>query len=131
MPTGSELLLLAARRDVGNLCVAHRVWELLRRGGRWVGVGAADVAGMWLSLGACLQLAHLYTSPPSLLYATHQLQLAHRMACPVLSCLPCCCRVPRSPAAFKYMRALCLLEAHKSPQRLREVRCLLACNCCG
>ena len=33
---GSELLQLAVRRDVGDLSVAHRIWEMLRRTSRCV-----------------------------------------------------------------------------------------------
>ncbi|GAB4814013.1 hypothetical protein N2152v2_001059 [Parachlorella kessleri] len=33
--TGSELLMLAVRRDVGDLSLAHKLWDMLRRSGRF------------------------------------------------------------------------------------------------
>ena len=30
VPTGTELLVLAVRRDVGDLSAAHRLWALMR-----------------------------------------------------------------------------------------------------
>lgn len=45
---GTEVLLLAVRRDVGDLSLAHRVYDSMRKTQRWAGLGCtACLPGWW------------------------------------------------------------------------------------
>ena len=49
--SGTEVMLLAVRRDVADLTLAHRVYDAMRRSNRWGGLVGVAGGGGWLGGG--------------------------------------------------------------------------------
>jgi hypothetical protein len=119
---GSEVLVLAVRRDVADLSLAHRVYDNMRATQRWAPLLAAPASAQWLEgiAAATADGSPPRTSPPLLRMGC--LRLAGRVPHSRRRTLlwpPR--RVPKTPAMFKYMRALAAREPDAT-ERLIEVR---------
>ena len=127
---GTEVLLLAVRRDVGDLSLAHRVYDSMRKTQRWA-AALCTLCTLCHTMLCCAMPVLCSAAAPVDWPCTLMRQTcrcvslcAEHATCPVpavpaVRAVPLL-RVPKTPCMFKYMRALASREPDNR-ERLLEV----------